>query len=289
MSTYNFEVADTAMHARHFDDFEAEAARCLEARLPLPAYDYVLKCSHAFNLLDSRRAIAVTDRAAYILRMRRLAQAVAAHVPGGRARPVPDLLVEIGCEELPAAACREAEAQLPGLLAERRSTRPGSAADAVRVHVAPRRLAAIAHRAARPSGRRSAPRCAGPRADAPEQARAGFARKHGLAAGDLDRARRVRVGGRRRARRRRCAELVPGSVRAARRRAAVLASRCAGTTAASRVRCGGWWSSSTTEAVPVELFGLAASGESRGHRFLGGPVEVGRRHQLPERPARRSV
>jgi glycyl-tRNA synthetase alpha chain len=78
MSTYNYELADTAMHARHFDEFEAEARRCVEARLPLPAYDFVLKCSHAFNLLDSRRAIAVTDRAAYVLRMRRLSQAVAA-------------------------------------------------------------------------------------------------------------------------------------------------------------------------------------------------------------------
>ncbi len=78
MSTYNYELADTEMHARHFDEFEAEAGRCVEARLPLAAYDYVLKCSHAFNLLDSRRAIAVTDRAAYVLRMRRLSQAVAA-------------------------------------------------------------------------------------------------------------------------------------------------------------------------------------------------------------------
>jgi glycyl-tRNA synthetase alpha chain len=77
MSIYNYELADVEVHARHFDDFEAEARRCLEARLPLPAYDYVLKCSHAFNLLDARRAIAVTDRAGYILRMRRLAQAVA--------------------------------------------------------------------------------------------------------------------------------------------------------------------------------------------------------------------
>ena len=77
MSTYNYQVADTAMHARHFDDFEAEVGRCLEARLPLAAYDYLLKCSHSFNLLDARRAIAVTDRAGYVLRMRRLAQAVA--------------------------------------------------------------------------------------------------------------------------------------------------------------------------------------------------------------------
>ncbi len=52
-STYNYEVADTAMLARHFDDHEAEAGRCLEAGLPLAAYDHVLKCSHAFNLLDA--------------------------------------------------------------------------------------------------------------------------------------------------------------------------------------------------------------------------------------------
>ena len=76
-SAYNYDLADTEMLARHFDDHEAEAGRCLEANLPLAAYDQVLKCSHAFNLLDSRRAIAVTDRQAYILRMRRLTQAVA--------------------------------------------------------------------------------------------------------------------------------------------------------------------------------------------------------------------
>jgi len=77
MSAYNYELADVEVYARHFDDFEAEARRCIEAGLPLPAYDCVLKCSHSFNLLDARRAVAVTDRADYILRMRRLAQAVA--------------------------------------------------------------------------------------------------------------------------------------------------------------------------------------------------------------------
>jgi glycyl-tRNA synthetase alpha chain len=83
-STYNYEVADTAMLSRHFDDHEAEAGRCLEAGLPLAAYDQALKCSHIFNLLDARRAIAVTDRAAYILRMRAVAHAVArAYLHGG--------------------------------------------------------------------------------------------------------------------------------------------------------------------------------------------------------------
>ena len=77
MSAYNYDLADVEVYARHFDDFEAEARRCIDAGLPLPAYDCVLKCSHSFNLLDARRAVAVTDRADYILRIRRLAQAVA--------------------------------------------------------------------------------------------------------------------------------------------------------------------------------------------------------------------
>ena len=76
-SAYNFEEANVEMLTRHFEDYEAECERLVERGLPLPAYDQVLKCSHTFNLLDSRRAIAVTDRQAYILRMRALAMRVA--------------------------------------------------------------------------------------------------------------------------------------------------------------------------------------------------------------------
>jgi glycyl-tRNA synthetase alpha chain len=76
-STYNFEVADVAVLSRHFDDHEAEARALVERRLPIPAYDQVLKCSHTFNLLDARGAISVTERAAYIGRVRNLARAVA--------------------------------------------------------------------------------------------------------------------------------------------------------------------------------------------------------------------
>jgi glycyl-tRNA synthetase alpha chain len=60
-----------------FDTYEAECRRTLEAGLVLPAYDYVLKCSHAFNLLDARGAIAVTERVAFIARVRTLAKACA--------------------------------------------------------------------------------------------------------------------------------------------------------------------------------------------------------------------
>jgi len=77
-STYNFELSDPEMLFRHFHEFEREAERCLEARLPIPAYDYVLKCSHAFNMLDARGVISVTDRTGHIARVRDLARKVAA-------------------------------------------------------------------------------------------------------------------------------------------------------------------------------------------------------------------
>jgi glycyl-tRNA synthetase alpha chain len=74
-SAYNFEVANVEMMRAKFDDYERECHRCLEAHLPLPAYDCVLKCSHAFNLLDSRGALSVTERTNYILRVRTVAKA----------------------------------------------------------------------------------------------------------------------------------------------------------------------------------------------------------------------
>ena len=74
-STYNFEIANVDLMREKFDEYEDECHRCLEAGQPLPAYDCVLKCSHAFNLLDSRGAISATERAAYILRVRAVAKA----------------------------------------------------------------------------------------------------------------------------------------------------------------------------------------------------------------------
>jgi glycyl-tRNA synthetase alpha chain len=63
------------MMRRKFDEYEAECHSCLAAKLPLPAYDCVMKCSHAFNLLDARGAISATERANYILRVRTIAKA----------------------------------------------------------------------------------------------------------------------------------------------------------------------------------------------------------------------
>ncbi len=77
MSTFNFEKADTEELFRQFNFFESEAQRLTEDNLPLPAYEYTLKASHTFNLLDARHAISVTERQRYILRVRTLARGVA--------------------------------------------------------------------------------------------------------------------------------------------------------------------------------------------------------------------
>ena len=73
-STYNFEKADTDMLFQLFDMYEKECQRLAESELVFPAYDFVLKCSHAFNLLDARGAISVTERAHYIGRVRNLSR-----------------------------------------------------------------------------------------------------------------------------------------------------------------------------------------------------------------------
>jgi len=70
---YNFELADVERLRLLFNEYEKEAERLLESGLTFPAYDYVLKCSHTFNLLDARGAISVVQRTQYISRIRKLA------------------------------------------------------------------------------------------------------------------------------------------------------------------------------------------------------------------------
>jgi glycyl-tRNA synthetase alpha chain len=76
-SKYNFEEADVKAHFELFQFFEKEARRLADLGLVMPAYDFVLKCSHIFNVLDARGAISVTERASYILRVRKVARMVA--------------------------------------------------------------------------------------------------------------------------------------------------------------------------------------------------------------------
>lgn len=128
-SHYNFTEASVEMWLQHFDDFEKEAKRLLARNLPIPAYDFVVKASHAFNLLQARGAISVTERTGYIARIRDLARLIAAEYLASREKqgfpllkhleekPLPkakpaqksfdphvreSFLLEIGSEELPA-------------------------------------------------------------------------------------------------------------------------------------------------------------------------------------------
>ncbi|MCR4667319.1 MAG: glycine--tRNA ligase subunit alpha [Desulfovibrio sp.] len=77
-SRYNFEASDADMLLANFNAFEKESQRLCAENLPWPAYDYCLKCSHTFNLLDARGAISITERTGYIGRVRALAASVAA-------------------------------------------------------------------------------------------------------------------------------------------------------------------------------------------------------------------
>ncbi|HUN93700.1 MAG TPA: glycine--tRNA ligase subunit alpha [Burkholderiaceae bacterium] len=85
-SRYNFEASDPAILLGQFQLFESEARRLMDANLALPAYEMVLKANHAFNLLDARGAISVTERATYIGRIRNLARSVAASYLESRSR-----------------------------------------------------------------------------------------------------------------------------------------------------------------------------------------------------------
>lgn len=76
-SVYTFDESDVGTLFDSFKKFEAEALRCIELGLVHPGYDYVLKCSHTFNLLDARGAVSVTDRAGYLAGIRHMAQKVA--------------------------------------------------------------------------------------------------------------------------------------------------------------------------------------------------------------------
>jgi glycyl-tRNA synthetase alpha chain len=78
-STFNFEEANVSDLVTNFNNFERDALRLVEKELLLPAYDYCLKCSHTFNLLDARKALSVAERTRYIGRIRAIARQVAQH------------------------------------------------------------------------------------------------------------------------------------------------------------------------------------------------------------------
>ncbi len=213
---YYFEIGDVEGLKQTFNFYENESRRALAAGAVIPAYDYVLKCSHLFNVLDTRGAIGVTERASYFRRMRNqtrdVAQAFAAQreekghpiknhlwdappVPALSAMPEPptapaDFLLEIGVEELPAGDVDGALSQLQQsagrLLDELRLSH-----DEIRVYATPRRLVVHVHNLA-PRQTDVEQIEKGPPANRafdadgkPTQAAQGFARGKGVSVEDL--------------------------------------------------------------------------------------------------------
>ncbi|WP_242423682.1 glycine--tRNA ligase subunit beta, partial [Frankia sp. EI5c] len=208
--------ADIDTVRRMYDDFAAEARRLIDARLPVPAHVYVLKCSHAFNVLDSRGAVSTTERATSFTQMRGMSREVAALWRDRRAelgsplgespRPAPavpatvdpaavptgpaTLLFEIGTEELPAAeVTRQTEAVRAALVERLAATRLTHGA--VLVRGTPRRIVAVVddvaprepdvERVVRGPRRSAAYDAAG----APTKAATGFVRGQGGEVADL--------------------------------------------------------------------------------------------------------
>jgi glycyl-tRNA synthetase len=176
-SHYNFEQATTELWFRHFEDYEKEAKKIIQAGFPIPAYDFVMKASHAFNLLDARGAISVTERTGYIGRIRELAKQVAeAYIQSRQDQDFPllrlntetehsekvktlvlsekllnvhpdeteDYLLEIGSEELPATfvtiGMQNLERHMRALLEKEKLS-----FERLSVYGTPRRLAIIVH------------------------------------------------------------------------------------------------------------------------------------------------
>jgi glycyl-tRNA synthetase len=221
MSRYYLDDADVATARRLFDDHAAEARRMIDAGLPVPAHYQVLKCSHEFNILDSRGAVSTTERATAFARMRGLSAGVArlwvqrraelghplgiapspAPAPGPGAFPETSAprtaLLEIGTEELPAAeVTRAAQALRAAVSAGLGGTRLTHGE--VTTFATPRRVVAVVDGVAphEPAAERTV---RGPRAAVafgadgePTRAAQGFARAQGVAVADL---RRVDVDG----------------------------------------------------------------------------------------------
>jgi glycyl-tRNA synthetase len=208
-SKYYFEIADVGRVRQMYDLYRAEAEACLANGLVLPAHDYVLKCSHVFNALDTRGAIGVTERQAFFGQMRALARRVAeAYLEQRQALEYPllkkagpqaavqralpesiagpaDFVLEIGTEELPAGDVVAAVEQLRSSFEQRALTTPGLKHSGVRVFGTPRRLSVHVEGLHARSESRSAeikgpPEQAAFKDGKPTQALLGWARKNAL-------------------------------------------------------------------------------------------------------------
>ncbi len=217
-STYYLDEADTAMLFMLFDTYEKEAFHCLDKGLILPAVDYVLKCSHTFNILDARGSISVTERASYIARVRNLArrcaqgyckqredmgyplmknwkpsQSTLSTIETKYSPPSEthlDFLLEIGTEEIPASYIQPALDQIENSLKDILSRNRIEFGD-IQVIGTPRRMTAYVTKVATIQPDYAVEVMGPPKRSAfddsgtPTKAGEGFARKYGMKTSDL--------------------------------------------------------------------------------------------------------
>ena len=114
-SHYNFEQINSAMWLKHFEDYEREAKRLIALKLPIPAYDFVIKASHAFNMLDARGVISVSERASYIANIRDIARVVAeGYLESRKAQGYP-LIAKLASHESVQEIVNDASTQAPAI------------------------------------------------------------------------------------------------------------------------------------------------------------------------------
>ena len=218
MSRYYLDDASVETNRRLYADYVSEAQRCIDERLPVPAHTFVLKCSHTFNVLDSRGAVSTTERAKAFTEMRTLARQVSAlwaerrkelgyplgqaepvapaQLPSSEAMPVADrpatLVFEIGTEELPADVVTSTAEEVRAALVERLGNTRLTTGE-VRTYGTPRRIVAVVEDVSpfEPDAERTA---RGPKVSAafdadgkPTKAAEGFARGQGVDVVDLTR------------------------------------------------------------------------------------------------------
>jgi glycyl-tRNA synthetase len=306
---YNFELADVERLNQMYGLYEAEARACMERGLVIPAYDYVLRCSHTFNLLDARGAIGVTERAFYFARMRDLSRQIARlyvqqreemgfpflrRQAAGRAPAVPEasppppetarpetFLLEIGTEELPTGdlslALEQVRSGVSRMLAEARL-----GYDELKVMGTPRRQAVLVY-GLQPRQPDQSVEVQGPPARAaydaagqPTRAAEGFAAKLGV---PVDSLRLVTEGSK--------SYVAATQLQAGRPTGQVLAERLPELLAGLRFPKTIRWNETNvafsrpvrwlvalldSQVVPFQFAGVASGRTSRGLRPLGSPV-----------------
>ena len=299
-SAYNFDHANIKQLQQQFAQCEQHCQALIKANLPLPAYEQVITASHYFNLLDARRAISVTERQRFIFRVRQLAAQVAQayyhsreqlQFPLGNITVKPaqtigtpsitandktthvdiaDWLFELGCEELPSKVIRSLTAQLPLLISKTLHKENLNFVD-IRIYSSPRRLAFIVSGLGMRQTNQQHLR-KGPQISAPDKAVIGFAKSCGV---DVAQLQQHNIDGKdyfvfqQQQTAQATADLIPNLVPAILNALNLPKSMHWGDASYTFCRPVRWLTCVFgKQNIAVQAFGLTATGQSFGHRFL---------------------